>query len=201
MAASSLAVAAFKPEILAAPLRDLARRVKEDPEGLRRVLPPKDLTLLSDTVTVTRLATDSTATNVIPTLASADVDCRLLPSTNPDAFLAELKRQLGDQDLAVEVLLDARVGAPSPQGPLFRAIEGVLKSRFPKVVVAAVLNPGVSENRVLRSYGVQTYGLLPFRVNVYDLAGIHGSNERIRTDWFLEGVETTRKIVESFALR
>jgi acetylornithine deacetylase/succinyl-diaminopimelate desuccinylase-like protein len=38
-------------------------------------------------------------------------------------------------------------------------------------------------------------------VNVYDLAGIHGVNERIREDWFLEGVETMKEIVAGFAGR
>lgn len=201
MEASAKADAALKPAILAEALRDLPRLVRSDPERLRRVLPPKDLTLLSDTVTITRLSTDSTSTNVLPTFAWAELDCRLLPSTSPDAFLEELKATIADPRLKVEVLLDARSGPTSVQGPLYRTIADVLKQRFPGVLVTATLNPGVSENRVLRGYGIQTYGLLPFRVNVYDLAGIHGTNEAMRTDWFLEGVETTKRIVAAFAAR
>jgi acetylornithine deacetylase/succinyl-diaminopimelate desuccinylase-like protein len=31
------------------------------------------------------------------------------------------------------------------------------------------------------------------------MAGIHGQNERIRLDWFDEGVETMRRIVRAWA--
>jgi acetylornithine deacetylase/succinyl-diaminopimelate desuccinylase-like protein len=201
VAASAAAQARLKPELLAAPLRDLARLAASDPERLRRSLPPRDLTLISDTIAVTKLATDSAATNVLPTTAVAELDCRLLPSTTPETFLAELNRVLDDPRLRVEVLLDARGGAPSAQGPLYRSIAAVLHERFPAATVVATLSPGISENRVLRSYGIETYGLLPFRVNVYDLAGIHAANERIRSDWFVEGVETTKRIVAAFAAR
>lgn len=201
VAASFRAQAALKPPILAEPMRDLERLVTSDPERLRKALPPRNLTLLTDAVTLTRLSTDSPSTNVLPTEAFADLDCRLLPSTSSEAFLAGVKESLADPALAVEVLLDARGGPASAQGPLFRAISGVLSSRFPGVVVAATLSPGISENRVFRAAGIATYGLLPFRANVYDMAGIHGTNERLRADWFLEGVETTKRIVRAFAAR
>ena len=75
----------------------------------------------------------------------------------------------------------------------------VLASRFPGAVVAPVLGPGLSENRVFRSRGIPAYGALPFRVNYYDAAGIHGVNERMRADWFAEGVETVTRIVREAA--
>lgn len=46
------------------------------------------------------------------------MDCRLLPSTSPEAFLAELKATLADPGLSVDVLLDARGGPASQTGPL-----------------------------------------------------------------------------------
>ena len=46
-----------------------------------------------------------------------------------------------------------------------------------------------------RSRGIRAYGLLPFRLNYYDAAGIHSVNERMRIDWFEEGVETVKRIV------
>ena len=75
----------------------------------------------------------------------------------------------------------------------------VLASRFPGAVVAPVLGPGLSENRVFRSRGIAASGALPFRVNYYDAAGIHGVNERMRADWYLEGVETVKEIVREAA--
>jgi hypothetical protein len=43
--------------------------------------------------------------------------------------------------------------------------------------------------------GVQCYALWPFPVDVYETGGIHGRDERVRFDWFGNGVTLERQIV------
>ena len=183
----------------AAALRRIAADVARDPEGVRRRVTPWQRLLLSDTVSVTRLGTDSDAVNAHPQKAWAEVDVRLLPSTSPEAFLADAVKVIDDPGVKVTTLLSARGEAASPETGLYTVLRSVLVSRFPGAVVAPVLGPGLSENRVFRSRGIQAYGALPFRVNYYDAAGIHGVNERMRVDWFAEGVETVTRIVREAA--
>ncbi len=183
----------------AARLRSFAADVARDPEGVRRRAAPWQKLLLSDTLAVTRLGTDSEAVNARPKNAWAEVDVRLLPSTSPEAFLADAVKAIDDPGVKLTTLLSAAGGASSPEEGLYAVLKRVLEARFPGAVVAPVLGPGLSENRVFRARGIRAYGALPFRVNYYDAAGIHGVNERMRVDWFAEGVETVTRVVREAA--
>lgn len=193
------ALARVRPPAEAAALRRVASDAAKDPEAVRRRVAPWQRLLLSDTVSVTRLGTDAAAVNAHPRTAWAEVDVRLLPSTPPDAFLADAKAAIADPGVTVTALLSARGEPASPEEGLYAVLARVLARRFPGAVVAPVLGPGLSENRVFRARGIRAYGAFPFRANYYDLAGIHGANERMRADWFLEGVETVKQVVREAA--
>lgn len=193
------ALAAVRPPAEAAFLRRIAAEVRRDPEAVRKRVSPWQRLLLSDTVSVTRFGTDSPAVNAHPRTAWAEVDARLLPSTAPEAFLADVAKAIGDPAVKVTVLLSAKGEPASEEAGLYAVTERVLRKRFPGAVVAPALGPGLSENRLFRSRGIRAYGMLPFRVNYYDAAGIHGVNERMRADWYVEGVETVRQIVREAA--
>ena len=189
------ALSGVRPPGQAAALRRVSAEARRDPAALLASLAPWQRLLVTDTVSVTRLGTDSEAVNAHPKRAWAEVDVRLLPSTSPEEVLRELARTIDDPGVKVTTLLSARGEPASPETGLYTVAKRVLEERFPGVVVAPVLGPGLSENRVLRAQGIRTYGLLPFRLNYYDAAGIHSVNERIRIDWFEEGVETVKRIV------
>jgi acetylornithine deacetylase/succinyl-diaminopimelate desuccinylase-like protein len=189
------ALARVRPRDQAAELRRVAADAKSDPEGVRARVTPWQQLLLSDTVSVTRLGTDSEAVNAHPKRAWAEVDVRLLPSTSPEAFLADAAKAIDDPGVKVTTLLSAKGEAASPEAGFYDVVKRVLEARFPGVVVAPVLGPGLSENRLFRARGIRAYGAFPFRLNYYDAAGIHSVNERVRVDWYEEGVETVRRIV------
>jgi hypothetical protein len=44
------------------------------------------------------------------------------------------------------------------------------------------------------------YGIAPFKVNYYDADTVHGNDERIRANFFSEGVRLTRAIVREFCV-
>jgi acetylornithine deacetylase/succinyl-diaminopimelate desuccinylase-like protein len=195
-------IAKVRPKDLADLLRSVPARAAKDPDALRASLTPRFLALVSDTLAITRLGPEGGAPNTVPAAAFADVDCRLLPSTDARAFLEEVRRRASAERVDVNIRLEAPAGPPSPApGALYDVIAAALTRRFPGVLIVPTLGTGTSENRVLRARGAATYGLLPFRASVYDLQGIHGVNERIREDWFLEGVELMKEIVAKFAAR
>ena len=189
------ALARVRPPGQAAVLRRVAADAKRDPAGLLAKLVPWQQLLVTDTVSVTRFGTDSEVVNAHPKQAWAEVDIRLLPTTSPEEFLREAVRAIDDPGVTVTTLFSAKGEPASPDTGLYAVAKRVLEARFPGVVVAPVLGPGLSENRVFRSRGIRAYGLLPFRLNHYDVAGIHSVNERMRIDWFEEGVETVKRIV------
>lgn len=151
--------------------------------------------LFLDTFQVTVLDAGETI-NVIPGRATAEIDVRLLPETDADAYLAEVKEALGDR-LDVEVLLSSPPVPPSPiDHPVYRAAARVLEQTAP--VVPAFI-AGLTDSRHFRERGVPAYGLSPFFLEPEVFLGIHGPDEAIPLPELDRGVERMKAIVEACA--
>ncbi len=176
-------------------------RTIAEPLDIRRieaVLSPGYRALLRDTLVVTRIAGGS-AVNSIPARASADIDIRLLPGTNPGEMLARVTKAVGES-AEIEVLL---AGEPGPESPsdteLFRTLANHFRAAEPGSVVAPIVQAGTSDSRFFRTRGITAYGIAPFKVNYYDADSVHATDERIRGRFFAEGVTLVRKIVNDFS--
>ncbi len=147
-----------------------------------------------DTVQVTEID-NGRGSNVVSGQARASVDIRLLPDTDGDVLLAEVRELLGE-DLEVEVVLDAPVVPASPRDhPLYRALEEILSIR---AHVVPTFIPGTTDSRFFRWRGVAAYGFSPFAINAQDSRGVHGEDESLPLDAFLRGIETMRRILRLY---
>jgi acetylornithine deacetylase/succinyl-diaminopimelate desuccinylase-like protein len=134
--------------------------------------------------------------NVAPEEASALIDIRLLPDTDEEAFLAEIRQLLG-KNLDVEILLSAPPAeASSVDTRFFDCMEAFLGSRAP---VLPSFIPGVTDSRYFRERSIPAYGFSPFLLSGVDLKGIHGPDEHISVEAFEEGVETMKALVRACA--
>jgi acetylornithine deacetylase/succinyl-diaminopimelate desuccinylase-like protein len=174
---------------------DLDRFVRE--EGPSEDLLPGLANLFLDTFQVTVLE-GGEKINVIPGEARAQVDARLLPDTDAEAYLARVKEALGGR-LEVELLLTSPPVHPSPvDHPVYRAVAGVLDDTAP--VVPAFI-PGFTDSRHFRERGVAAYGVSPFFLEPQDFLGIHGPDESIPLAELDRGVERMTRIVAAGATR
>ena len=131
--------------------------------------------------------------NSAPDTAAAWIDIRLLPDTDKEVFLKDVRDRLGD-DLGVEVILDSPRVEPSPaSGAGFECISAALVDRAP--VVPAFI-PGITDSRYFRQHGLPAYGFSPFELGGSRLKGIHGIDEQIPIDSFERGVKTMLRVVE-----
>lgn len=151
--------------------------------------------LLSDTVTPTQL-TAGYKHNVVPGEASAALDCRLLPDTDVDRFIAELQHAAGGDEVTVTV--KGRHGGPvSPRAALYDAIEQTSRRFFPDAVVAPSLTAGITDVRYFRARGAIGYGWVPLVLTPELLATIHGHDERIPVAGFETAVAAMTDLVLS----
>lgn len=168
-----------------------------DVERVKRDVPEGMLSILHDTITITRLNAGY-AVNAIPPTASAEVDIRLLPGSDPSPMLARIREAAGE-DIAVDVI---HAGEPSPasswSGEFYETIASTMRKAEPGSSAGPIVIGGTTDSRYLRARGITAYGVLPFKLNYYDADGIHGSDERIRAPFFAEGVLVTRDIVRNF---
>lgn len=176
---------------------ELMRRLDRGGDLSEVPMPPGLSIYFIDSLQVTAID-NGEGPNVVSPVARASVDVRLLPDTDSDAFLAEIKELLG-QDLDVQVLLDAPPAAASPTDhPVFELLTQALSVRAP--VVPSFLT-GTTDSRYFRQRGIPAYGFSPFAINPEDLRGIHARDESIPVDAFLRGIETLRRFLELYVER
>jgi acetylornithine deacetylase/succinyl-diaminopimelate desuccinylase-like protein len=137
--------------------------------------------MIRNTVTPTMLKAGQKI-NVIPSVARASFDCRLLPGTSSDAFFAQLKEIIADEEIEIAPLPEFE-STPIPLSPLdnelYTAIVRVAGQKDPGCVVTPFLITGATDSRFFREIGIPCYDFSPFRLLQEDHQLVHGHNERI----------------------
>jgi acetylornithine deacetylase/succinyl-diaminopimelate desuccinylase-like protein len=138
---------------------------------------------LRNTISLTGLA-GSNKTNVIPGVATADIDVRLLPDQDPAAFLETLKSLVGDTAVHFTTLLQPKTPLESPiNTDLFHAIERAAHDREPSAFVTTPMETAATDRPTYRRLGIITYGFSPFLVPRPEIQrGMHGNDERLSVD-------------------
>ena len=152
--------------------------------------------LIRNTCSITRLG-GSDKINVVPPEAWAELDCRLLPDQDPEAFLSELGDVLGD-DIAIETILGFTPAVSSIDTDLYRVLERVSTEYFPGAPVVPAVSTGFTDSHFLRDLAITAYGYEPTVIPLADEAGVHGNNERISVENVQRGVAMMLDILESF---
>ena len=157
--------------------------------------------LLRNTISITGLQ-GSDKTNVIPPLARAALDVRLLPGQDPQAFLADLVRVVGDSGVEI-----------TPQGPnwpatespveteLFRAIVAAARERTPDALITTPPLAGFTDSHYFRRLGIVSYGVSPFPLSQAESRGVHGNDERVSLDDLAFGVHFMYDVVARIAAK
>lgn len=170
------------------PLYADVRRAIANPaarEKLARNL--RHYSLLRNTISITVLE-GSNKTNVIPPTARAELDVRLLPGQDPQAFLAALKQAVAGPGVDIKPL---GIGWPPPESPadseLFRAIQTVAQRREPGARLVPLVNTGFTDSHYFMELGITCYGYAPFKVSEAENFRVHGNDERLSVDNLRDG--------------
>jgi acetylornithine deacetylase/succinyl-diaminopimelate desuccinylase-like protein len=156
--------------------------------------------LLRNTCSVTRLE-GSDKINVVPTEATMELDCRLLPDQDPDAFIAELETVINDPNIEVETLMVFTPAVSRTDTALFRLIEEAAERQHPGARVIPGVLTGFTDSHFFRDLGITSYGFGPFIVPPGDRAGVHGNDERLGVQAMIDGTRLMIEVVEQFATR
>jgi acetylornithine deacetylase/succinyl-diaminopimelate desuccinylase-like protein len=152
--------------------------------------------LVADSITPTMVEAGYKI-NVVPGAAQASFDCRLLPDTDPDEVVAELRR-VGGEAIEVEEL-HRSPGPTSPRGPLFDVLASASASMHEAPTPVPSLTPGVTDLRFFRAAGATAYGWVPLVLTPEQLATVHAHDERVPVAGFTRAVEVTAEVVARVA--
>jgi acetylornithine deacetylase/succinyl-diaminopimelate desuccinylase-like protein len=127
--------------------------------------------------------------NVIPSSAEATLDCRMLPGTNAEEFLSDIKARINDPRVTVEKINSSPDPGMNPSDtPLFDDIRKAILKAHPDAVVTPMLVPFGTDSVFLQRRGVIAYGFTPMILDAATAATMHSDKERIPVAEFLKGL-------------
>ncbi len=136
--------------------------------------------------------------NVIPAIAEATLDCRLLPGQDPDAFTQQIRDVIGDEKVRVETVFASNTPASTFDTELFGVIEDTVRDHVEEALVLPSVSAGFTDSRVFRKHGITSYGFIPYLLEQDEAMTVHGHNERITVENLRLGTqilfETVRRI-------
>ena len=154
--------------------------------------------MLRTTCVATRL-TAGHAQNALPQTATANVNCRIVPTSNIDDVKAALVRVLADTGIKLTMSAPSRERfgqAPDAIDPaLLAATTSLTKSMFGDIPVIPTMSTGGTDGRFLRAAGIPTYGVS----GIFSSPGetnAHGRDEKLRVKSFYDGLDFLYRLVK-----
>ncbi|MCA1457837.1 M20/M25/M40 family metallo-hydrolase [Bradyrhizobium sp. BRP22] len=139
------------------------------------------------------------AVNALPQLATAKVNCRIMPGEPVDGVKATLERVLADDQIQVTQMGQAVLSAPSAlHEEIMGAIEKLSREFWPTAAVIPTMSTGATDGSYLRNAGIPTYGHSGLAADISDIRA-HGKDERILVKSFYEGEDYLYRLVKMLA--
>ncbi|PYQ50419.1 MAG: hypothetical protein DMF59_10920 [Acidobacteria bacterium] len=127
-----------------------------------------------------------------------------LPDEDPDRRIAWLRSRIAPLGATVDAVFSKNGPAPltSRHTPFFKLIEREAHTEYGSVPVGTeILAASSNDSRFLRARGILCYGMWPFPVDFYQSQGIHSTNERIRIDWYMQGIALMKRLIPAYAFQ
>jgi acetylornithine deacetylase/succinyl-diaminopimelate desuccinylase-like protein len=155
--------------------------------------------LLRSTCIPTMLAAGH-AENALPALATATVNCRLIPGEASATILKAIKLAINDTAIAIAEVNPAK---PSPPSPLLPARLALVKAASRaawghEVPITPVQENGATDGLYFRNAGIPVYGVTGIAMPVGE-ERMHGKDERILAKSFREGVVFATALIKETA--
>jgi carboxypeptidase PM20D1 len=139
--------------------------------------------------------------NVIPGVAQATVNFRMLPGDTVESVLRHVKDKVGSR---IEVKALAGSSEASPVTPTdsasYQLINRTMRSVFPGTLVAPGLVIGGTDSHLYTPITNHIYRFSPVRAKPEDLSRFHGTNERIATANLAEIVRFYHQLIRNASL-
>lgn len=151
--------------------------------------------MVRTTVAQTRLAA-GTADNVLPSSASAVLDCRIAPGQGVQDVLADITRRVADPQVGVELIHGQD---PSPESPAagdrFEALGAAVGTSWPGTVPVPYLLMAATDSRHFHAWCRHVYRFAPLRMDQAQRASIHGENEWVSVQSLSRGASFHRALI------
>ena len=142
-----------------------------------------------------------TRENILPTVAQATVNLRILPGETVTSTVDFLNRVIDDSRVGILIPEPDNIFEPtdpaSPESFGYRTIECSIKEVYPEVLVGPSLAVGYTDVRRYSALSQDLYRFLPFRADGEELKRIHGIDERISIEDFSSALKFYEQIIRN----
>jgi len=191
-----------RPEFAAA-MRAIVANPLDSAAAAKLSTEPPYASMLRTTCVATMLA-GGHAENALPQTATANVNCRIAPTSSAAETQAILTRILADTSIVITFADSIRERFPTSADPvipeLLSAVTDLTKQMFGNIPVIPVMSTGATDGRFLRAVGIPTYGVS----GIFSVPGetnSHGRDEKLRTKSFYDGLAFLDALVRRVAGR
>ena len=158
---------------------------------------PVYASMMRTTCVATRLS-GGHAYNALPNIATANVNCRVAPTSNAPSVVATLTQAIADTGVKITFTLPnaPKFGrAPSPVDPqLLEAVTDLTKKMWGNIPVIPTMSTGASDGAYLRGAGIPTFGVSGLFMQPGE-SNVHGRDEKMRVKSFYEGLDFLDQVV------
>ncbi len=142
--------------------------------------------------------------NVLPCKAMGIVNFRILPGDSTDKVIEHVRNTINDPDITIQ-----KVGEEPSEPSLvsdsdsasFATLLQTVQQIFPDAVVAPSLVIVRTDSRRYTSITENSYRFIPVRMAPEDLARIHGTDERIAVDNYVEIIRFYIRLLRNTAVK
>jgi acetylornithine deacetylase/succinyl-diaminopimelate desuccinylase-like protein len=151
---------------------------------------------IRNTANPTRLAAGY-KDNVIPSRATATIDCRTLPG-HEEAFLEQLREVVG-QELEIEYIQHQPALETSFDGALVDAMSAALRAEDPAARAVPYMMSGGTDAKAFSKLGIRHFGFAPLRLppDLNFAALFHGIDERVPVEGLQFGVRVLDRLLRT----
>ena len=154
------------------------------------------------TTTAPTMLSASNRINVLASEAKGVVNFRLHPRDNPETIMNFVNDLIGNENIEVKKLsagtLASSVSDWNADG--YKVISNAVREVYGDIIVAPGLMVGGSDSKHYGKAAKNSYRFNPFPLSASELSGLHGIDERIKKEDFLNGIRSYIRIIQSGAI-
>ena len=168
-------------------------------DALQRLTSEAAINAQLRTTAVATLLDGGHASNALPQTATATVNVRMMPGSDPQQVLQTLIDVVDNPNLQVEYRGGGDLSEPSPlTEEILGAMEAVTEQMWPGVTVIPIMSTGATDGAKMRNAGIPTYGVSGLFVDRNDMR-IHGQDERLLKESFYNGYDFLYRLTRTLS--
>ena len=155
--------------------------------------------LNAHTTTAPTIIDGGVKNNVIPTVAEATINFRILPGETIESVKEHIINTISDK---IKVEPVGFLTNPSPiskvDSEAYKKLESTIRSVFPKSVVVPGLVGGATDARYFYEIADDVYRFYPIRLAQNSMTRFHGIDEKISKENYKEIIQFTYQLIKKF---